>query len=45
MSEAAERQKEIIELQNVTTSLSLQLRERDEQTKKLNQTLKGKYYR
>lgn len=45
MSEAAERQKEIIELQNVTTSLSLQLRERDEQIKKLNQTLKGKYYR
>ena len=45
MSVSAERQKEIEKLQEVTTSLRLQLQERDEQIEELNQSLKGKYYR
>ena len=45
VSVSAERQKEIEKLQEVTTSLTLQLQERDEQIEELNQSLKGKYYR
>ena len=41
---SAERQKEIEKLQEVTTSLSLQLQERDKQIEELKQSLKGKYY-
>ena len=41
---AAERQKEIEKLQDITTSLTLQLRERDEQIEELKQSLKGNYY-
>ena len=44
VSLSAERQKEI-EKQEITTSLSLQPQERDEQIEELNQNLKGKYYR
>ena len=41
---SAERQKEIEKLQEVTTSLTLQLRERDKQIEELKQSLKGHYY-
>ena len=44
VSMAAERQKEIEKLQDITTSLTLQLRERDQQIEELKQSLKGKYY-
>ena len=43
VSMAAERQKEIEKLQDITTSLTLQLRERDEQIEELKQSLKGNY--
>ena len=42
---SAERQKEIEKLQELTTSLMLQLRERDEQIEELKQSLNGKYSR
>ena len=41
---SAERQKEIEKLQEVTTSLTLQLQERDQQIEELKQNLKGNYY-
>ena len=41
---ADERQKEIEKLQEITTSLTLQLQERDEQIEELKQSLKGNYY-
>ena len=44
VSMAAERQKEIEKLQDITTSLTLQLRERDKQIEELKQSLKGNYY-
>ena len=44
MSMADERQKEIEKLQDITTSLTLQLQERDEQIEELKQSLKGNYY-
>ena len=44
MSVSAERQKESEKLQEVTRSLTLQLRERDQQIEELKQSLKGKYY-
>ena len=44
VSMAAKRQKEIEKLQDITTSLTLQLRERDEQIEELKQSLKGNYY-
>ena len=44
VSMASERQKEIEKLQDITTSLTLQLRERDEQIEELKQSLKGNYY-
>ena len=44
VSMAAERQKEIVKLQDITTSLTLQLQERDEQIEELKQSLKGNYY-
>ena len=44
VSMAAERQKEIEKLQDITTSLTLQLQERDEQIEELKQSLKGNYY-
>ena len=40
---SAERQNEIEKLQEVTTSLTLQLQERDKQIEELKQSLKGKY--
>ena len=43
VSVSAERQKELEKLQEVTTSLTLQLRERDKQIEKLKQSLEGKY--
>ena len=43
--EAAERQKEIAKLQEINTSLMLQIRERDEQLEESKKSLKGKYYR
>ena len=43
MSVSAERQKESEKLQEVTRSLTLQLRERDDQIEELKQSLKGKY--
>ena len=44
MSVSTERQKEIEKLQEVTTSLTLQLRERDKQIEELKQSLKGNWY-
>ena len=44
VSVSAERQKEIEKLQEVTASLTLQLRERDKQIEELKQSLKGNYY-
>ena len=44
MSMVDERQKEIEKLQDITTSLTLQLQERDEQIEELKQSLKGNYY-
>ena len=41
---SAERQNEIEKLQEVTTSLTLQLRERDKQIEELKQSLKGNWY-
>ena len=41
---AAERQKEIEKLQEVTTSLRLQLQERNKQIEELKQSLNGNYY-
>ena len=42
---SVEKQEEKEEQQKIITSLTLQLRERDEQIEELNQSLKGKYYR
>ena len=41
LSVSAERQREIEKLQEVTTSMTLQLRERDKQIEELKQNLKG----
>ena len=41
MSESAERLKEIEKIQEITTSLTLQIQERDQQIEKLKQSLKG----
>ena len=44
LSVSAERQKELETLQEITTSLTLQLRERDQQIQNLKQSLKGNWY-
>ena len=44
VSVSAERLKEIEKLQEIITSLTLQLQERDEQIEKLKQSLKGNSY-
>ena len=44
LSVSAERQKELETLQDIITSLTLQLRERDQQIKELKQSLKGNWY-
>ena len=44
VSVADERQKEIEELQEIITSLTLQLRERDKQNEEIMQRLKGNWY-
>ena len=41
---SAERQKELETLQEIITSLTLQLRERDQQIEELKQSLKGNWY-
>ena len=45
LSVSAERQKELETLQEIVTSLTLQLRERDQQIKELKQNLKGNWYK
>ena len=42
--EIVEKQRKIEKQQEITSSLTLQLRERDEQIEELKQSLKGKYY-
>ena len=44
LSESAERQKELDTLQDIITSLTLQLRERDQLIEELKQSLKGNWY-
>ena len=44
LSVSAERQKELETLQEIITSLTLQLRERDQQIEELKQSLKGNWY-
>ena len=44
LSESNERQKELEILQEIITSLSLQLRDRDKENERLRQTLKGKLH-
>ena len=44
LSVSAERQKELETLQEVTTSLTLRLRERNKQFERLRQSLKGNWY-
>ena len=44
LSESAERQKELETLQEIITSLTLQLRERDQLVEELKQSLKGNWY-
>ena len=44
LSVSAERQKELETLQEIITSLTLQLRERDQQIEELRQSLKGNWY-
>ena len=44
LSVSAERQKELETQQEIVMSLTLQLRERDQQIKKLKQSLKGNWY-
>ena len=41
---SVERQKEIETLQEIITSLTLQLRERDKHIKEIKQSVKGNYY-
>ena len=43
-SVSAERQKELETLQEIITSMTLQLRERDQQIEELKQSLKGNWY-
>ena len=43
-SVSAKRQKELETLQEIITSLTLQLRERDQQIEELKQSLKGNWY-
>ena len=44
LSVSAERQKELETLQEIITSLTLQVRERDQQIEELKQSLKGNWY-
>ena len=44
LSVSTERQKELETLQEIITSLTLQLRERDQQIEELKQSLKGNWY-
>ena len=44
LSVSAERQKELETLQEIVTSLTLQLRERDQQIEVLKHSLKGNWY-
>ena len=42
--ESVEKQRETEKQQEITSSLTLQLKERDEQIEELKQSLNGKYY-
>ena len=44
LSQSGEKQKEIETLQEIITSLTLQLRESEKQNEELNQKLKGDWY-
>ena len=45
MQKTAEGQKEVVKLQELTTSVALQQPERDGKIEETKQTLKGKYYK